>query len=93
MKRWLVYEGYNGRINQKYKDFKCETKIVKLIDDETFRLVKEKIDKIYSKRKGRDNSEYLLKGLVNCGSCGGRMYKYGSESKKSYTFYLHNSHN
>ena len=84
MKRWLVYEGYNGRINQKYKDFKIETKIVKLIDDETFKLVGEKINKIYSKRKGRDNSEYLLKGLVNCGSCGSRMYKYGSVSKKSY---------
>ncbi len=79
----MVYEGYNGRINQKYKDFKIETKIVKLIDDETFKLVGDKIQKLYSKRKGRDNSEYLLKGLVNCGNCGSRMYKYGSVSKKS----------
>lgn len=84
MKRWLVYEGYNGRINQKYKEFEIETKIVKLIDDETFNEVSEKLKKLYSNRKGRDNSEYLLKGLVFCGSCGKRMYKYGSVSKKSY---------
>ena len=63
MKRWLEYEGYNGVIKQKYKEFKIETKIVKLIDDETFNLVKKKLKKLYDVRKGRENSEYLLKGL------------------------------
>jgi len=84
MKRWLEYEGYNGRIYQKYKDFEIETKIVKLIDDETFNLVKEKLKVLYDVRKGRENSEYLLKGLVFCDCCGSKMYKYGSVSRKSY---------
>ena len=84
MKRWLEYEGYNGVIKQKYKEFEIETKIVKLIDDETFNLVKKKLKKLYDVRKGRENSEYLLKGLVFGDNCGSKMYKYGSVSRKSY---------
>tara|TARA_B100000795_G_scaffold262275_1_gene239991 strand:+ start:2470 stop:4176 length:1707 start_codon:yes stop_codon:yes gene_type:complete len=82
--KWLKYEGYNGEINQKYLDFKIKTKVPKIIDDITFKSVSDKIKTIYSKRKGRDSSDYLCKGLVYCGSCGEKMYKYGSVNRLHY---------
>ncbi len=82
--RWLEYKGYNGLIRQKYLDFEIDTKIPKIIDDKLFLDVQNKIKSIYGRRKGRDSSDYLLKGLVYCGCCGKKMYKYGSTNRKNY---------
>ncbi len=84
LKRYLSWSGYNGRIKQKYKDFEVETEIPKIIDDETFKKVNDKLKSIIGKRKGRDNMDYLLKGMVYCSDCGNKMYKRGSVNRVSY---------
>jgi len=84
LKKYLVWEGYNGIIHQKYKEFETDIEIPKIIDDETFRKVGLKVKDILGKRKGRDSSEYLLKGMVYCKDCGGKMYKRGSVKRKGY---------
>ena len=82
--KWLVYRGYNGEIDQKYLDYKVKTKVPKIIDDKIFQDVQNKIEVIYGKRKGRSKQDFLLKGLVYCGSCGKKMYKYGSTNRLIY---------
>ena len=84
LKRYLSWEGYKGKIKQTYKEFEVETKIPQIIDDETFELTQKKLQSILSKRKGRDNMEYLLKGMCYCGDCGNKMYKRGSVSRRSH---------
>lgn len=86
--RILKYEGYVGMITQKYEEFSIQTKIPQIIDKETFERVQLKLESWKKKRKGRDKYDYLLKGMVYCGSCGGKMYKRGSKNKNGlYHFY------
>ena len=88
-KRFLKYEGYVGKITQKYMELTFETEIPQIIDKETFEKVNQKLDSWKRKRKGRDKMNYLLKGMVNCGCCNDRMYKRGSKSKSGLYHYYY----
>ena len=87
-KRLLQYEGYVGKITQKYMELSFETEIPQIIDKKTFDEVIIKLNNWKRKRKGRDTHNYLLKGMVFCSDCGDRMYKRGSKGKSGlYHFY------
>ena len=88
-KRFLQYEGYVGKITQKYMELSFETEIPQIIDKETFDKVSIKLNSWKRKRKGRDTHNYLLKGMVFCGNCGDRMYKRGSKGKSGLYHYYY----
>lgn len=88
-KRFLQYEGYVGKLTQKYMELSFETEIPQIIDKEVFDKVIHKLNSWKRKRKGRDTHNYLLKGMVFCGNCGDRMYKRGSKGKSGLYHYYY----
>ncbi len=63
----------------------------RIIDDHTFEQVQERLHRNGSKgeRKVRNKYGALLKGLVQCGSCGGAMiHTYVQKKKARYRYYV-----
>ena len=97
----IVYNGLVSRVlgNKKYngklvfnteKDGVFEFELDKVVDDEVFSLVKEKLKFVKGIRKGNSKEIYLLKGKCFCGDCGKSMWIEGSGKLvkgKSYRYY------
>lgn len=47
--------------------------IPQYIDEITYQRIQEKLDSLITKNNGRPTTNYLLKGLVRCGKCGGAI--------------------
>ena len=72
----LMDEKYKGIATIKDKDgVEWKFDIGRIISDEDWDEVQIKVKWISSLRKGRENGNQLLKGLVDCGDCGSRMWK------------------
>ena len=88
--RILQDEKYKGiqKINWNGEDY--EINIGRIIDDELFDLVNEKIKKIKTLRRGNQIDNYLLKGKVRCCNCNQIMWvrKGGNyENHQIYSYY------
>lgn len=92
----LMDEKYKGITTIKDKDgVEWKFDIGRIISDEDWDEVQIKVKWISSLRKGRENGNQLLKGLVDCGDCGSRMWKRrsgttiekGGRGKGKYDFY------
>lgn len=76
--RLLNDEKFKGIYNLDYKGDNYKLNIGRIISDELFDKVKEKI--VFNKglRKGNTKGKYLLKGYVSCEDCGDNMWMKGS---------------
>lgn len=79
----LSYDGYSGKSTQKWGGKVYEVNIPPIIDVETQKSSFKKIKKIQSQRKGRDKELHILKGLLYCDDCNGRLYKKGKLNSKT----------
>ena len=75
----LTYDGYKGETYQKWgknpiKEYKIT--IPKIVSEELWDKTQLKFKKIQRNRIGRDREFHLLKGLIYCGNCDDRLYKY-----------------
>ena len=61
---------------------KYEFNIGRIISDEVFEEVVKKINKSKVIRKGNEVEDYLLRGMVKCGSCGSNMWSKRSGNVK-----------
>ena len=84
VKSTLRWEGYKGLHHQKWGNKLYPIKLPPIISEEDWDKTQKKIKKFDRHRKGRDILPHLLKGLVDCGSCGSRMYMKGKKSKEYY---------
>jgi hypothetical protein len=82
----IEYKGYVGKHTQKWKGEVYDVIIPQIIDEETYSSSITKLKKIQSQRKGRDNELHILKGLLYCDDCDGRLYKKGKQNKKTSTY-------
>jgi site-specific DNA recombinase len=91
VKRVLGNDKYNGRLVYRTKtdgDFVFD--LDKIVDDEIFGLVKEKLKFVKGIRSVNTKEIYLLKGLVYCKDCVRKMWIEGSGkvvNGKSYRYY------
>lgn len=97
----IVYNGLVSRVlgNKKYngklvfnteKDGVFEFELDKVVDDDVFNSVNEKLKFVKGIRKGNSKEIYLLKGKCFCGDCGKSMWIEGSGKLvkgKSYRYY------
>ncbi len=63
----------------------------RIVDDDLFQQVQERLHRNASKgeRKVRNKNGALLKGLVQCGSCGGAMiHTYAQKKNTRYRYYV-----
>jgi len=80
---------YIGKVKFEGKLFDGEHE--RIVDDELFQQVQERLHRNANKseRKVRNNNGALLKGLVQCGSCGGVMiHTYVQKRKARYLYYV-----
>jgi site-specific DNA recombinase len=85
----LTNVAYSGRVQFEGKLFGGEHE--RIIDDNLFDQVQERLHRDGSKgeRKVRNKHAALLKGLVECGSCGGAMiHTYVQKKKARYRYYV-----
>ena len=70
---------------------KYEFNIGRIISDEVFDEVVKKIGKSKVIRKGNEIEDYLLRGMVKCGSCGSNMWsrRSGNVNKGKGYYYLY----
>ncbi|MBC8305879.1 MAG: recombinase family protein [Pelagibacterales bacterium] len=84
IKKTLKWEGYKGLVYQKWGGRKYPIKIPSIISEDIFNETQKKIKKLEMKRRGRDTIPHILKGLIECGDCGGRLYKKGKKQNEYY---------
>ena len=84
IKKTLKWEGYKGEIYQKWGNRKYLIKIPQIISEELWNETQKKVKKFEMKRRGRDKEIHLLKGLIYCSDCGGRLYKKGKKQNEFY---------
>lgn len=77
---------YNGIREYEFNDKKYRFEFEKIISDDDFIKVQEKIKHLKSLRKGNLKNDYLLKGKVKCECCKDNMWIIGSKSKVSNGF-------
>lgn len=65
----------------------------RIISDELFNAVQEKLSESQKKRRHRNNHTYLLSGVLHCGECGERMTGTGGTSKTGKHYYYYHCHN
>jgi site-specific DNA recombinase len=85
----LTNAAYTGRVQFEGKLFDGEHQ--RIIDDDTFDQVQQRLHRNSSKGECRVRNKYaaLLKGLVQCGSCGGVMiHSYVQKKKARYRYYV-----
>jgi|SaaInlStandDraft_1057018.scaffolds.fasta_scaffold54967_1 DNA invertase Pin-like site-specific DNA recombinase len=91
VKRVLGNEKYNGKLVYKTKtDGDFVFHLDKIVDDEIFGLVKEKLKFVKGIRSVNTKEIYVLKGLVYCKDCERKMWIEGSGkvvNGKSYRYY------
>jgi site-specific DNA recombinase len=97
----VVYNGLISRVlgNKKYngelifdteKDGEFRFELEKIVSDDIFEAVVEKLKFVKGIRKGNSKEIYLLKGKVCCDNCGKKMWIEGSGKMvngKSYRYY------
>ena len=83
IKKLLNWDGYKGYTTQKWDNKRYPIKIPQLISEEDWDKTQLKVKSFERKRKGRDILPHILKGLINCGDCGGRLYKKGKKQPNS----------
>lgn len=75
VERVLGSEKYLGKVYKEDKEGnRYEFNIGRIIDDEIMTEVKRKKELMKGFRKGNVKENYLLKGKVKCGDCGGSMW-------------------
>ena len=84
IKKTLQWEGYKGEVYQKWGNRKYLIKIPQIISEELWNETQKKVKKFEMKRRGRDKEIHLLKGLIYCSDCGGRLYKKGKKQNEFY---------
>jgi site-specific DNA recombinase len=74
---------YVGNMKSIYGGVEYEFFYDKIIDEDVYDLVSDKIKMLKGLRKGnlKSENEYILKGKVKCGSCNNNMWIIGSKSK------------
>ena len=89
--RVLGNKKYNGKlIFETEKDGVFEFELDKVVDDDVYNSVLEKLKFVKGIRKGNSKEIYLLKGKTFCGDCGKSMWIEGSGklvNGKSYRYY------
>lgn len=81
LSRILKDEKYKGVYKLDYDGVgKYDINIGRIISDELFEKVNEKINKIKGKYRGNKKNEYLLGGKVVCGDCNNGMWIIGGNS-------------
>ena len=91
--RILSNERYIGRYTIKGIDEVAECP--RIIDDELFKTVQNKLSESQVKHRHRTNHTYLLSGVLHCGECGERMTGTGGTSrygKRYYYYHCRNKH-
>ena len=90
-KRVLGNEKYNGKLVYRTRnDGDFEIELDKIIDDDTFNKVNEKLKYVKGIRNINSKEIYILKGKVFCEDCGKSMWIEGSGkivNGKSYRYY------
>lgn len=76
--RLLNDEKFKGIYNLEWKGNNYKLNIGRIISDDLFDKVKEKIDFNKGLRKGNTKGKYLLKGYIKCSDCGDNMWVKGS---------------
>lgn len=80
-----IYKMYSKEFNKVF-----EFKFGRIIEDEIFVKVQEKIEYLKGLRKVNSVNDYLLKGKIKCKDCDGRMWVEGSgkkDRKVGYKYY------
>jgi site-specific DNA recombinase len=80
---------YTGRV--RFEGKLCEGEHERILDDETFDRVQERLQRSTSKggRRSRNNQTGLLNGLIQCGSCGaGMTHTYSQKKNTRYRYYV-----
>ena len=91
LNRILRDEKYKGIYNLKWDGGEYKLNIGRIIEDEIFQKVNEKIESIKGLRRGNVKNNYLLKGKVYCKDCGNRMWIKGGgleTNGKVYRYYF-----
>ncbi|MCE2613734.1 recombinase family protein [Flavobacteriaceae bacterium D16] len=94
--RILKDEKYKGiqRIEDKHGEV-FEFNLGRIIENDVFDQVQEKIKRVKSMRKAHTKNEYLLKGLVKCSLCNQNLWVRGgggTKGGKVYWYYKCNEH-
>lgn len=91
LNRILKDEKYKGIYNLKWDGDEYKLTIGRIVEDEIFQKVGEKIESIKGLRRGNTKNKYLLKGKVYCKDCGKRMWIKGGGREtngKVYRYYF-----
>ena len=92
LNRILKDEKYKGKYNLKWDGGEYTLNIGRIIDDEIFEKVNQKIESTKGLRRGNIKNKYLLKGKVYCSDCGNRMWIRGGGKStiegKVYRYYF-----
>ena len=89
--RILKDDKYKGTYNLKWDGGEYQLNIGRIIEDEIFQKVNEKIESVKGLRRGNIKNNYLLKGKVYCKDCGNRMWIKGGGMEtngKVYRYYF-----
>lgn len=65
----------------------------RIIDDELFNTVQRKLSASKTKRRHRNTHDYLLSGVLRCGSCGSRMTGTSGKSRYGKIYHYYHCHN
>lgn len=65
----------------------------RIISDELFDKVKERLSESQKKHRHRNNHSYILSGVLHCGECGERMTGTGGTSKAGKHYYYYHCKN
>ena len=77
----LNREDYLGERIIEFNNREWITDIERLVEDDVWGMVRDKIEYLKGLRKGNTIESYILKGKVNCGNCGRNMWVIGPELK------------
>ena len=91
LSRILKDEKYKGVYNLKWNGEEFNIEIGRIIDDELFDKVQEKISYLKGLRKGNSKNIYILKGKVYCDYCNNKMWIRGGGEENNgqvYRYYF-----
>jgi site-specific DNA recombinase len=91
LSRILKDEKYKGVYNLKWNGEEFNIEIGRIIDDELFDKVQEKISYLKGLRKGNSKNTYILKGKVYCDYCNNKMWIRGGGEENNgqvYRYYF-----
>ena len=84
LSRILKDEKYKGIYNLKYENEEYKINIGRIISDDLFEKVNNKIDKNKGKNRGNRKNNYLLDGKVYCSCCKKNMWVIGGNGYNYY---------